>query len=63
MKLSDFPMKPRDERYISEDEYCAIFEQREATRSADMKAEKDILEMIEKKIYSKMKRNIMQSAY
>lgn len=63
MKLSDFPMKPRDERYISEDEYCAIFEQREATRSADMKAEKDILEMIEKSpLYPRMNHLIIEKA-
>ena len=63
MRLSASPLKPRDEKYIAEDEYSAIFDQRTETRTSDIKAEKDLLQMIkESSLYPQMNHQIIVKA-
>lgn len=63
LRISKEPLKKRDPRYISEEEYNATLEQMEAAKEADIKAVQDIETRIkDSPLYSKMNSSIMENA-
>lgn len=63
LKISNNPLKKRDPKYISEEEYNAILEQKKATMEADIKAVENLeLKIKSSPLYTRMHPSIMKNA-